>query len=90
MLNKKEKEEIVESELKEIVEYLLDNAEQCVWGNLPSSKKIQMLRTIYATRGEQTLEDRKRLVNAISNYTTLSELEQGVVKKRTLDRFIVR
>ena len=89
LLNKDAKDEIVESQFKEIIEYLLDNAEQCIWGNLPSSKKIQMLRTINAIRGG-ILEDRRRLVNAISNYTTLSELEQGVVKKRTLDRFIVK
>lgn len=88
-LNKDAKDEIVESQFKEIIEYLLDNAEQCIWGNLTSSKKIQMLRTINAIRGG-ILEDRRRLVNAISNYTTLSELEQGVVKKRTLDRFIVK
>ena len=89
LLNKDAKDEIVESQFKEIIEYLLDNAEQCIWGNLTSSKKIQMLRTINAIRGG-ILEDRRRLVNAISNYTTLSELEQGVVKKRTLDRFIVK
>lgn len=90
LLNKAAKDEIVESQFKEIIEYLLDNAEQCIWGNLPSSKKIQMLRTINSIRGEGILEDRRRLVNAISNYTTLSELEHGVVKKRTLDRFIVK
>ena len=90
LLNKDAKDEIVESQFKEIIEYLLDNAEQCIWGNLPNTKKLQMLRAIYAVRGEGVLEDRRRLVNAISNYTTLSELEQGVVKKRTLDRFIVR
>ena len=90
LLNKDAKDEIVESQYKEIIEYLLDNAEQCIWGNLPSSKKIQMLRTIKAVRGDSILEDRRRLINAISNYTTLGELEQGVVKKRTLNRFIVK
>jgi len=90
MLNKKEKDEIVESQFKEIVEYILDNADVCVWGNLPSSQKILMIRTIFAVRGEQILQDRQRLINVISNYTTLSELEKGVVKNRTLDRFIVR
>lgn len=90
LLNKEEKDEIVESQYKEIIEYILDNAEKCIWGNLPSSKKIQMLRTINAIRGYGILEDRRRLVNAISNYTTLGELKQGVVKKRTLDRFIVK
>lgn len=90
LLNKEEKDEIVESQYKEIIEYILDNAEKCIWGNLPNSKKIQMLRTINAIRGHSILEDRRRLVNAISNYTTLGELKQGVVKKRTLDRFIVK
>lgn len=90
LLNKDAKDEIVESQYKEIIEYLLDNAEQCIWGNLPSSKKIQMLRTIKAVRGDTILEDRRRLINAISNYTTLGELEQGVVKKKTLNRFIVK
>lgn len=90
MLNKKEKDEIVESQIKDIVEYLVDNASVCVWGNLPSSKKIEMLRSIFAVRGEYLLENRQRLINAISNYTTLSELEEGIVKKKTLDRFIVR
>ena len=90
LLNKDAKDEIVESQFKEIIEYLLDNAEQYIWGNLPSTKKIQMLRAISAVRGTGVLEDRRRLVNAISNYTTLNELEQGIVKTRTLDRFIVR
>lgn len=90
MLNKKAKTDIVESEIKDIVEYLVDNAEQCIWGNMSPSTKLRVLRAVFAVRGEQTLDDRRRLVNAISNYTTLSELEQGVVKKRTLDRFIIK
>ena len=90
MLNKKEKDDIVESQFKEIVEDIVENADVCVWGNLPSSQKIIMIRTMFAVRGEQILEDRQRLINVISNYTTLSELEKGVVKNRTLDRFIVR
>lgn len=90
LLNKEAKDEIVELQFNEIIEYLVDNAEQCIWGNLPSSKKLQLLRIIKAGKRENAIEDRKRLVNAISNYTTLSELEQGVVKKRTLNRFIIK
>ena len=90
MLNKREKDEIVESQIKDIVDYLIDNAEECVWGNLPSTQKLRMMRAVLALRGENALEDKRRLINAISNYTTLSELEQDVIKKKTLDRFIVR
>lgn len=90
MLNKREKDEIVESQIKDIALYFVDNALECVWGNLPSSQKLRMMRAVLAVRGENVLEDRRRLINAVSNYTTLSELEQDVIKKKTLDRFIVR
>ena len=90
MLNKKEKDEIVELQIKDIVSYFLDTAEVCVWGNLSDTQKLRMMRAVLAVRGEYALQDRRMLINAISNYTTLSELEQGVIKKKTLDRFILR
>ena len=31
-----------------------------------------------------------KIIDMISNYTTLSELKANVVKKKTLNRFIVR
>ena len=90
MLNKKEKDEIVESEIKYIAEYLIDNAKTLVWGNLTDTQKQRIMSAVLSTKGEYTQQDKKALINAISNYTTLSELEQGVIKKKTLDRFIVR
>ena len=53
-------------------------------------ENISTIEFLTRMQREGILEDRRRLVNAISNYTTLSELEQGVVKKRTLNRFIVK
>ena len=89
-LNKKEKEIIVEDQVKEIIEYIVDNADTCIWGQLSDTQKNKMIRAALSTRGEHTQQDKENLINMISNYTTLSELEQGVVKKRTLDRFIIR
>lgn len=90
MLNKKTKDEIVESEIKDIVEYIVDNATECVWGSLSSTQKLRLMKSVLPSRSEGTLHDKMALINVISNYTTLSELEQGVIKKKTLDRFIVR
>lgn len=90
MLNKDTKDEIVESQLKDIVEYIIDNANECVWGKLSDTQKHQMMRAVLSKRGEYVLRDRRKLIDTISNYTTLKELENGVVKKKTLDRFIVR
>ena len=89
-LNKSAKDEIVESEIEFIAEYIVDNAKECIWGKLTDTQKRKIMTAAKSTRGEFVQKDRKSLIDAISNYTTLGELEQGVIKKRTLDRFIVR
>jgi len=88
--NKRLKDEIVESEIKEIVEYLVDNAKECVWGELSDTQKKHMVMASLSYKGCYVQKDKKALIDMVSDYTTLSELEQGVVRKRTLDRFIVR
>lgn len=89
-IDKLEKREIVESEIKDIAEYIVDTGETLIWGDLTDNHKKRIIRAVMATRGEYTQRDRNRLVDTISNYTTLSELKDGVVKKKTLDRFIVK
>ena len=88
--NKKLKDEIVESELKEIIEYIVDNADECVWGKLSDTQKKRMVDASVSVKGNFIQADRRNLIDMVSNYTTLGELEQGVIRKRTLDRFIVR
>lgn len=80
------KQDIVESQLTEISEYLVDNGNRFIWGNLCDADKLRLLKVIKQPKNYA----RKNFINVISNYTTLSELEEGLVKKRTLDRFIVR
>lgn len=88
--NKSMKDKIVCEQLKDIVEYILDNASECVWGKLSDTQKLKMMSAVLPKRGECINMDKKCLIDVISNYTTLSELKQGVIKKKTLDRFIVR
>ena len=89
-LNRSEKEKIVEEEFSDIVEYIVENASECIWGELTVSQKRRMLESTVSLRKEEQLKVRKCLIDMISNYTTLGELEQGVIKKRILDRFIVK
>ena len=89
-IDRLEKREIVSSELKEICEYIVDTASILVWGELSDFQKKRLITTAMSTRGEYIQRDRNILVDTISNYTTLSELKDGVVKKKTLDRFIVK
>lgn len=81
-----EKCDIVESQLDEIAEYLVESGNSFVWGSLNDEEKLRIMKCIKTPNHFI----KKNLVDAISNYTTLDELEQGVVKKRTLDRFIIK
>jgi hypothetical protein len=80
------KQDIVESQLTEIAEYLVESGNEFIWGILSDKDKIRLLNIIKQPNNYAI----KNFINVISNYTTLNELRQGIVKKRTLDRFIVK
>ena len=83
-LNKTAKQAIVEEEINDIIMYLLDNTkEELIWGKLSDNQK-KLLET--ATRNKNIT--REHLIQIITNYTTLSELEKGITKTKTLNRFI--
>jgi len=88
-VNKEEREKIIERQIKNIIYYIINNAKECVWGELTDEQKEMM---IYAINNRNISENNHiicRLVNVLANYTTLKELENGI-KPKTLDRFIVR
>jgi len=89
-LNDYEKVSIVESQIKEIAEYIIDNASECVWGKLTDTQKKRIMSAVLSTRKGEIEKDKWAFIGMVSNYTTLSELEQGVVKNKTLNRFIIR
>lgn len=88
-LNKQTKVEIITAHINDIMNHILDNAQECIWGPMTLEQK-QMLSSALKRRksgASQTLIE--RLIYMISNYTTLSEIKDGV-KTKTLDRFIVK
>lgn len=89
-LNKELKRKIVEEQIGEIANYFLKNASVCVWGDLNDFQKRKIMEAVFLYKNDSSQMIKNRLIDVISNYTTLSELEKGVVKQRTLDRFIVR
>lgn len=88
-LNKESKVEIINKNIEFIINYILRNATECVWGPLTPLQKQRLLSTL---RKRKNTEDKLligRLTQMISNYTTLDEIKSGV-KEKTLDRFIVK
>lgn len=89
-LNKEEKEFIVSEQIKNIVKYIVDNADICVWGELTPAQKNRLMQAITSYSGYENQVIRQRMIEIISNYTTLTELQNDVVKQKTLDRFILK
>jgi len=81
---------LVLEQLNDIFEYLIENANECVWGNLTDYQKWEMQYGKLKKYINNPLENTNltKFVNYIANYTTLSELEKGLVKTKILDRFI--
>lgn len=88
-LNKEEKSLIVEEEYSQIATYIVDNALICVWGDLNDTLKRKLYYSING-KGNANKMIKRRLINTIADYTTLSELQEGIVKTKTLDRFILK
>lgn len=87
-LNYEGKRVIVLEEIESYIDYLEENAKNCVWG--PNTEtKIRFMREAFRRQNEAAIRNRERLINTFTNYLTLSELESGVVKNKTLERFIV-
>ena len=78
-LNKEEKDKIVESNLQEYIEYILDNAITSIWGKINYTTQKRIYDAIILNKGKNKEIIRKALIDAISNYTTLSELETGIL-----------
>lgn len=90
LLNKTQKEFIVRDQIKTIIKYLVDNADVCVWGELSPAQKNRLVSAVTKYSGYENGLIRERMIEAIANYTTLSELKADVVKQKTLDRFIIK
>jgi len=87
-LDKEYREEATEEQIDETARYLIDNATECVWGNLNSKQKRLLEKIIKGYMTSNVMAAKQNLIDTISNYSTLSELETGLVRSRTIDRFI--
>lgn len=81
-LNKEEKDKIVASNLQEYTEYILDNAFISTWGKISSMGISRLYNTIASPKKENIKEIKKVLIDVISNYTTLKELETGILTEQ--------
>ena len=79
-LNYDQKRLLAEEQLSEIISYLIDmKFEKLIWGDFSDSQKYTITKAINPCK--------EIFIDMITNYTTLSELEKGVVRTKAIDRF---
>ena len=83
-----EKRAIVEEDIRDIVEYFTDSSDTYIWGELTLAQKRLLAESVHGKNTNKHQIVRNNMINLITNYTTLSEIQDGV-KLRTLDRFVV-
>ena len=89
MKDKQVKNEIVEDLYSDIIMYLIYNTEESlVWGKLTESqKKLYISSAINSKKIDEIIKN--RIIDRISNYTTLPELEKvSTGNQKVLNRFI--
>ena len=88
--NKMEKANIVWLKYNDIIDYIIKNAKELVWGELTTpQKKLYLSSAFNSTKVDNQIKD--AMIKSIANYTTLPELEE--LKKddyKVLNRFIKR
>lgn len=90
-LDKNEKLEFIEEIYRDIVLYLVDNAnERLVWGSFSDFQKKIYISSVMSTR-QIDRENKERIKTYIANYTTLPELEEAKHNDlKVLKRFIIK
>lgn len=89
-LNKTQKDLIVRKNVENIVKYLVENADNYVWGKLSSIQKNKLVTAVTKCSGYENQLIRERMIELITNYTTLKELQSDKVKEKVLNRFIIK
>lgn len=82
-----EKRQIVEKSIDEALSFFVENAKTCVWGELSYVQKRVLTEILMGRRSEKHRTVRENMIDVISNYTILPEIQEGL-KQKTLERFI--
>jgi len=87
-IDKDLKTEAAKEQIDEVMMYLLDNATECVWGPFTEKQKKLLDKAVRGSINYESQIAYDNIVDTISNYTTLGELEEGLVRTRVINRFI--
>lgn len=87
--NEEQKRSLAEYQAKDFVEYLVENADFTIWGEMTDTQKKKWLQ-IYQGKFDTQWQARENVERLMTNYATLTELEKGFIDSGAADRFILK
>ena len=78
-LDQNTKKLILLEQLRDIVEYFCDTADECIFGKLTSASKSKISSAAISSIGEENERTRTNLISILSDYTTLEEANKGIL-----------
>lgn len=92
-LDKNKKRKIVYDQFEDYIKYFLNLSDEYnfIWGNI-NKATIYHLTGCLASSGYNAVSEKIKeiLIETLTNYMTLEELENGAVENHTLDRFMLK
>lgn len=88
-MDRDKKRLIVEEEVLSYIDYIEQYASMCIWGKI-TDHQLELMHNAFEGGKVQDKKNKEKIITTFTNYLTLPELEDGVVKKQTLDRFFIR
>lgn len=81
---------LVQYNIDEIVEFILDNDKEFIWGKMSDIQKRNLAQCLNSSSSKKAIKLRTDFVNMFTNYTTLEDYEHEKIKEKTLQRFIIK
>lgn len=85
-----EKRKIIEKEIIDIIAWFLQNTKEAfIWGDLSETQKKKYLSAMVRDFTPD-IYLKENLIDVITNYVSMSEVEEGLTKGDTLKRFVIK
>lgn len=85
-----EKNLLVQYNIDEIVNFILDTDKKFIWGKMSNVQKRNLVECIKDNSTKKGIKLKTDFINMITNYTTLEDYENDIIKEKTLQRFIIK
>lgn len=83
------KRKLVDEQIEQIIDYLF-KYNNFIFGSLSDNQKEMIWKAIRTNKNQECNEMLKKLATVVTNYTTVTELQESPAKAKILSRFVIK